>query len=64
MIEAQIKVDYVEGRRSGHVSAFRQRWKQEQPAEAVCCNCGAKGSACRMAHIGDGVYKCAKCMGV
>ena len=57
--EARINQEYADSRHS----SIRER-KEWTPSTATCCSCGARGAAILMGHVGDGLYKCAKCLGV
>ena len=60
--EARINQEYVDSRHS----SIRERKERtpDTPSTATCCSCGARGAAVLMGHVGDGLYKCAKCLGV
>jgi hypothetical protein len=60
--EARINRDYADSRHS----SIRERNEvtPDTPSTATCCSCGVRGEAVLMGHVGDGLYKCAKCLGV
>ena len=60
--EARVNTDFTEAR----TSRFKEREivKKAEVAPVRCCICGAVGMPSSMGHVGDNVYKCAKCMGV
>ena len=60
--EARINQEYADSRHS----SIRERNEvtPDTPSTATCCSCGASGATALMGHVGDGLYKCAKCLGV
>ena len=60
--EARINQEYADSRHS----SIRERNEvtPDTPSTATCCSCGASGAAVLMGHVGDGLYKCVKCLGV
>ena len=60
--EARINQEYANSRNSS--IRERKEGTPDTPSTATCCYCGARGAAVLMGHVGDGLYKCAKCLGV
>lgn len=60
--EARINQEYADSRHS----SIRERNEvtPDTQSTATCCSCGVRGAAVLMGHVGDGLYKCAKCLGV
>ena len=59
--EARINQEYVDSRHSS--IRERKEGTPDTPSTATCCSCGARGTAVPMGHVGDGLYKSAKCLG-
>ena len=60
--EARINTDFAESRASRYKE--REIVKKSAVSPVRCCICGAVGMPSRMGHVGECVYKCAKCIGV
>ena len=60
--EARINQEYADSRHSS--IRERKEGTPDTPSTATCCSCGARGAAVLMGHVGDGLYKCAKCLGL
>ena len=61
--EARIHIDYTDSRRSSPEPSVVKR---RAPAVNLehCCICNHADAPSMMAHVGDGVYKCRKCLGI
>lgn len=61
--EARVNIDYTDSRRSAPEPSVVKR---RAPAVTLehCCICNHADSPSLMAHVGDGVYKCRKCLGL
>ena len=61
--EARINLDFTLSRESRHEPSVVKR---RAPAITLehCCVCNHADAPSMMAHVGDGVYKCRKCLGI
>lgn len=61
--ETKINIDYTDSRRSSPEPSVVKR---RAPAVTLehCSICNHADSPSLMAHVGDGVYKCRRCLGI
>ncbi len=60
--EARVNSDFIESRASRYKE--REIVKRSPVSLEHCCVCNHADSPSLMAHVGDGVYKCRKCLGI